>query len=296
MLINLERLVEPISRGLLVDDAKPDYPPLIDACDGARQQGGLVLWCHNGQRDGGAGRGGAGRARRHQPLRPVLDGPRVRDLVRLLNCGLRLPASTGSDWFVCSSNRVYVDVGGALTYQAWLAGLRAGRTFITDGPILRLTVAGHAPSNDVLAPARGTARSTWSSSGQRPSRSTAIEIVRDGDGRRRREETRTRRDRGRVRTSIDASVGWVAARAWGRTRNSYDHALWAHTSPVYVRDAAGAGDPRDGRHAAFIEDIDRSLEWITTQGAVRCDVVSATGSSTSSARAAASTSGWRRPE
>src|SRR5207248_9667770 len=47
MLINLRQLVEPVSRGLLVDDASPDYPPLVDACDGARSQGGVVLWCHN---------------------------------------------------------------------------------------------------------------------------------------------------------------------------------------------------------------------------------------------------------
>ena len=48
MLINIREVVEPVSRGVLVDDANPDYPPLVDACDGARAQGGLVLWCHNG--------------------------------------------------------------------------------------------------------------------------------------------------------------------------------------------------------------------------------------------------------
>ena len=52
---------------------------------------------------------------------------------QMLNCGMRLPASTGSDWFVCSSNRVYVDVGAEFSYGTWLAGLREGRTFITDG-------------------------------------------------------------------------------------------------------------------------------------------------------------------
>src|SRR5882724_1561922 len=47
MLINIDRLVEPMSRGVLVDEASPDYPPLIDACDAAHDQGGIVLWCHN---------------------------------------------------------------------------------------------------------------------------------------------------------------------------------------------------------------------------------------------------------
>ena len=37
-LINLQQVVEPISRGVLVDDASPDYPPLVDACDATRGQ------------------------------------------------------------------------------------------------------------------------------------------------------------------------------------------------------------------------------------------------------------------
>jgi hypothetical protein len=92
-----------------------------------------------------------------------------------LNCGLRLPASTGSDWFICSSNHVYVQTGtgsdvehddhehaagdradavwhsspdpaaqataAAVRYRRWLSGLAAGRSFITNGPALFLTVA-----------------------------------------------------------------------------------------------------------------------------------------------------------
>ena len=48
MLVRLQEQVEPLSRGVLVDDSDPDYPPLIDACDTARAQGGVVIWCHNG--------------------------------------------------------------------------------------------------------------------------------------------------------------------------------------------------------------------------------------------------------
>ncbi len=48
MLLRLKELVEPVSRGLLVDETDPDYPPLCFACDEARHQGGIVIWCHNG--------------------------------------------------------------------------------------------------------------------------------------------------------------------------------------------------------------------------------------------------------
>src|SRR2546422_585267 len=48
MFLRLRNLVEPVSRGMLVDNLDPDYPPLCFACDEAREQGGIVLWCHNG--------------------------------------------------------------------------------------------------------------------------------------------------------------------------------------------------------------------------------------------------------
>ncbi len=263
MLVNLQRLVEPLSRGLLVDDASPDYPPLIDACREAREQGGLAIWCHNGIGMEAPIAAALGALDGINLFDPYWMDPEYEIWYALLNCGLRLPASTGSDWFVCSSNRVYVDVGAELTYPAWLTGLREGRTFITDGPILRLTVAGHSPSNEVLAPASGgrplDVVADWVSA----TPVTAIEVVADGTVVWREENTAGARS-GSVRTAIDASVGWVAARAWGETRNSYDHALWAHTSPVYVRDAPMPA-VRATAAGAFTEDIDRSVAWITTR-------------------------------
>ena len=49
MLLSIRNVVEPVSRGLLVDAFDPDYPPLSYACDDAHRQGGIVIWCHNGQ-------------------------------------------------------------------------------------------------------------------------------------------------------------------------------------------------------------------------------------------------------
>ena len=48
MLLNIRNIVEPVSRGLLVDKFDPDYPPLSYACDDTHRQGGIVIWCHNG--------------------------------------------------------------------------------------------------------------------------------------------------------------------------------------------------------------------------------------------------------
>jgi hypothetical protein len=183
----------------------------------------------------------------------------------LLNCGMRLPASTGSDWFVCSSNRVYVDVGSDFSYGAWLAGLRDGRSFITDGPILRMTVDGHGPSNAVLAAGADTRRVEvvveWS--GAQPI--DAIEILRDGAVVA-REANAAGALAGLMRATVDvAETGWLAARAWGRVRTSYGHALWAHTSPVYLRETAARAIRRADAQT-FLQRIDEALTWVKTRG------------------------------
>src|SRR5262249_41904003 len=52
--------------------------------------------------------------------------------------------------------RAYVHAGPRLAPAAFLAGLRAGRTFVTNAPLLWFTVDGHEPG-DVVRPAGGAA-------------------------------------------------------------------------------------------------------------------------------------------
>jgi TolB protein len=76
---------------------------------------------------------------------------------QLLNCGFRIPAAAGTDAMAnyaslrgpVGLNRVYVHVDGPLTHDSWLAGLKAGRTFATNGPLLGFTMDGH-PIGDVI--------------------------------------------------------------------------------------------------------------------------------------------------
>jgi hypothetical protein len=93
---------------------------------------------------------------------------------RLLNCGFRPPAAAGTDAMAnfaslrgpVGMNRVYaltepVQTGAAATdtaarRQQWLAGLRAGRTLATNGPLVGLTVEGQPPGADIPVPAAGT--------------------------------------------------------------------------------------------------------------------------------------------
>ena len=79
---------------------------------------------------------------------------------RLLNCGFRLPAAAGTDAFPNFASlrgppglvRVFVHSGAKLDHQRWLAGLKAGRTFVTNAPLLEFSVAGHAIGDEIRIP------------------------------------------------------------------------------------------------------------------------------------------------
>src|SRR5258706_8768280 len=73
---------------------------------------------------------------------------------RFLNCGFRIPASSGTDWWIYDHNRVFIQVEGEFSYDSWIAGLRAGRTFISNGPLLEFSVNGKQAGSMVQASER----------------------------------------------------------------------------------------------------------------------------------------------
>jgi hypothetical protein len=75
---------------------------------------------------------------------------------RLLNAGFRIAATGGTDNFSDvwrdpppGSARTYARVDGPLSVSSWLDAVRAGRTFMSTGPLLTFTVEGRQPG-DVL--------------------------------------------------------------------------------------------------------------------------------------------------
>ncbi|MCI0333993.1 MAG: hypothetical protein L0228_12315 [Planctomycetes bacterium] len=67
----------------------------------------------------------------------------------VLNCGLRIPpvagSGSGTNDNPVGSNRVYVFCGDEFTPESWWDGLREGRVFVTNGPLLRPLVEGQPP-------------------------------------------------------------------------------------------------------------------------------------------------------
>ena len=68
---------------------------------------------------------------------------------RILNCGFRIPPSAGSASGVLPNplgyDRVYVHLDGPFSYEAWWKGLAAGRSFVTNGPMLLVEADGRLP-------------------------------------------------------------------------------------------------------------------------------------------------------
>ena len=100
----------------------------------------------------------------------------------LLNCGLRIPPSAGSASGVLPNpvgyNRAYVQVEGELTYEKWFEGLRAGRSFVTNGPLLRCRANGQWPGHVFKSGGPVQISLDWQLDSRDPIR--VVELVRNG--------------------------------------------------------------------------------------------------------------------
>jgi len=72
---------------------------------------------------------------------------------QFLNAGFRLPIAAGTDKFgeeiPLGSNRVFARASGSTNYAGWVAGVKAGRSFVSNGPLLDFDVDGHQPGDVV---------------------------------------------------------------------------------------------------------------------------------------------------
>lgn len=277
MLLNLRNVVEPVSRGLLVDAFDPDYPPLSYACDDARRQGGLVIWCHNGQGMEAPVAAALGKVDAMNLFDPYWSDVEYDLWYAMLNCGIKLPASTGSDWFVCSANRVYAQSGRGFEYEGWLGAVREGRTFITNGPAIYMT-ANEVQTGSSVSVQPGDSLDVeveWQS--HYPVE--RVEIVMSGKVAAARVLPEARGAQttayasestpysGTISVAVPASHdGWIAARLASSARDSFNQAIWAHTSPVYVATGRRSGPERKESARYFVDRIGEALTW-TNRGA-----------------------------
>jgi hypothetical protein len=152
----------------------------------------------------------------------------------LLNCGLRIPPSAGSASGVLPNpvgyNRVYVHVGKELTWEKWWEGLRAGRSFVTNGPLLLVKANGELPGHVFTAAAQKDVTVEIKAALTTRDKINFLEVVRDGEVVRRvkyDEFTKT----GSLGKLTFASSGWFLVRVIADNPKTF---RFASTAPYYV--------------------------------------------------------------
>lgn len=120
------------------------------------RNGGVSGFAHHGignARNGLAISAPTGRVRFMEVLQ--FEFPYYEVWYQMLNLGVRIAPSAGTD-FPCGvppsipgRERFYVRVDGPLDRAAFVAAVRAGRTFTSNGPLIELTVNGAQPGDEI---------------------------------------------------------------------------------------------------------------------------------------------------
>lgn len=192
---------------------------------------------------------------------------------RYLNCGYRLPLVGGTDKMDSAVPvglyRTYAYIPDEeFSYDAWCRAVRAGRTFLSAGPILRFSVEG-AQIGDTLSLPAGGGTVEVEAVAESIFPIHTLEIVQGGRVVASTEETKgARRLSLKTKLKLESNT-WLAARCGGpgyhdgpRFRDCWQRGMFAHTSPIYV--AVGGPwelfDPATANYMLTL--IDGSLSYI----------------------------------
>jgi hypothetical protein len=203
---------------------------------------------------------------------------------QLLNCGFRIAAGAGTDAMAnfaslrgpVGMNRVFVKSGGPLEHRRWLAALKAGKSFATNGPLLNFTLNGQGLGDELSLPAGNhelLARVTLRSNVP----VDHLEIVHNGKV---VASVPLQGDRMSVSTTVRIaaqSSGWylLRARGDGPAYPILDAYPYATTGPIYVTvGGQPVRSPDDARYfLAWIDRLEAAAEangdWNTEQEKAR---------------------------
>ncbi|MBL7645723.1 MAG: CehA/McbA family metallohydrolase [Candidatus Hydrogenedentes bacterium] len=247
MFLDLPQLILPASLGADIMKQGNDDIGLRGGIEAARRQAATILWCHN--------------ARGFEDIPSwvsgLLDGQIVfdggatggyeRGFYRYLNVGLEVPIAMGTDWFLNDMAMTMVRLEDTPATANWLAALREGKSYITNGPLLEFSVDG-ARAGAIIEPGPdGSVRVHGRAIGRNDFK--ALELVANGAVIARADSKATT---GAFEADIDQTVAvrestWLALRTvpfevnYDRPEavsigfNEYGRPLFAHTSPIYAR-------------------------------------------------------------
>ena len=269
--LNLKQFIEPQFNGFDTSLYPFDYPSNAMQAREARKRGSSLFYVHPYWTFREGLRRGSAKALPVDAALGATDGMEILGYANtegsmdlyydLLNSGFRLAPAAGTDTFnnirrhkVIGGDRVYVHAPGPLDYEAWVAGLKAGRSFVTNGPLLFFEVNGQLPGSELsFATARAIEISVEAYS-QIPME--RLEIIVNGRPAYSMPLEGNKTEllyKGQV---VLESTSWVAARITGGAHKLIvnNPTLIAHSGPVYC--------DIEGKPLAEPESLRYLLKWI----------------------------------
>jgi TolB protein len=274
--LNLKTLVPPYFTSVVGSNSPYDYPLNTTAALNAKRQGGFVSYTHpmvgrtNDVFDTWLGA-------KEAPVVAALGGVDSIDIMptaehsadlwySLLNCGFRIAPGAGTDVFtnwrgingIPGSAREYVEVGPAMKWASWLARYRAGRVFVTNGPLLTFEMNGNAMGAEVSVPAGQIYAARLSATVQARDPLETVELLQNGEVIERwNAEAAATSMQVAKEVTVDRSC-WFAIRVSGRAARGVSRETGgtprAYSGPIYVR----AG----GAPALVKQDVELMIRWI----------------------------------
>jgi len=271
--LNLKSFVEPAYFGWPHSPFPHDYPGNFPQAAAAKAQGGVVTYVHPGLPSEFPVDIALGVADTIDTMSQNDEEISTGHWYRLLNCGFRCPVSAGTDSFlnipchlIPGAGRVYVHTGSALTYAGWIEGYRRGRSFATNGPLLRFTVNGREAGEEIRAE-KGPLTLEIEGAAESIVPMDSVEIIVNGRPVRR---IAAGADKFAIHVAEKleiAASSWVALRVRGPGHRLVpnDREVYAHTSPVYL---TIGGRPVASREDAlfFVRQIDDLIDRMGQRG------------------------------
>lgn len=267
-LLNCHRTVFPLTYG----GEETDDWSVCDWCDQCHRKNGLAIWTDSFQPTSGLLGGEAlvaailGKIDAIEIDSKLRSQPFLPWYYRLLNIGLKLPIVGGSakdsNGVPLGAMRTYT-IAEEPNYQNWVEGVKRGRTYVTNGPILTFTANDSVPGERISTTnpvaVKATAESIQSfdrleliSNGNVISNSSSIQ--RDG------------RYFAELSLPIEVSESsWIAVRAMGSTSNP----AFAHTSQIYLNVPDKPYSGRSLQLPLLKQSVEETIRWIEEMGQYR---------------------------
>lgn len=192
----------------------------------------------------------------------------------LLNLGLRIPlaGASGKDGngIALGTMRTYVHIPSASepTSKEWIEGLRSGRSFISNGPLVSFTADDQLPGA-VVSTESGSVRVRARAQSLVPF--DLLEIVQNGTVIAQAAATGSPASANLDVEAPIAESSWLTARCTGQTHVFHRPAnqrIFAHTSPLYVNVPERPLRPNSAAAQRFAREIERMIAWCQTKA--RC--------------------------